>query len=684
MATNITKLQRWIPPPNASPQSTLSAPPREPSIEALRKSHPSPIAQPSTSPSPTASTLRREASSIGMPTVAHVHTHATSLGTVPEPGHAPSTPSPVVTRKEKIWQPPASEYERFHQEATANLRERERERERGRNRDSPLIPAISAVDSGRPPSVYPRSSSVASSNRDSIFSPAATGSSYTSSGTAFLHGHTVSESPPSGPQLFPHAANALHPPLGKQSSMSQPARPRTPGARTTSPGAPLASVARDLADDAEEWVRVLRAEHVAQFKAHKKLAQLELEAKILDVAKWEAEAIVRGNAKKDEFDDVRLRAREDFTQQMQTLTAFQDRQLHEAIASAGAVRREGGGLQNVDMWEENLRAEQEIIMQQIARERRTRIGNYPPSSAGPPPSRQAPSSSTAGTSIQRPDDEASPEFLERNAQRHASGLQHQREEVEARMRQIAQEREEARKREAALTEAARKREADGAKAAQQRRLGEVQRQQAAAGSSTSRPHTPQHRDDMANPDLRERDGERRASSLQRQREEVETRERQIGLEREEACRREAALIEAARKREAEAAEAAQQRRLVERQQATTNSSASISYTPQLQGSGPIPIPARSRKVTVQSESESETDPDDDEQAHNDENTSSSPEEDAFRALSRNPTYSPPSAPTATPVHSRPQSTRQGSAAIDVHAPKTQRKGAPPPVRPPVA
>ncbi|KZV90169.1 hypothetical protein EXIGLDRAFT_127730 [Exidia glandulosa HHB12029] len=635
-ATTTTKPQRWIPPANASPPSTPSALPRQPSIEALRTNHPSPIAPPSTSP--TASTLRREASSTGLRNAAHAHTHAPSLSTVPELGRAPSTPSPVVTRKEKIWQPPASEYEREHQEAAANLREQARDRERERDREhegttplripqhksstmsiastgtptrtsrpgssasvylpgspaqySPVVPASPAVASGRPPSMYP--SSVASSNRDSIFSAAATGSSYTSSGTAFLHGHTISESPPSSPQLFPHGPNALHPPPRKQSSMSQPARPRTPplkpAARTASPGAPLASVARDLADDAEEWVRVLRAEHVERFEAQKKLAQLELEAKILDIAKREAEAIVHGNGKKDEFDAARERAREDFTQQMETLAAIQDGHLREAIASAEAIRREGGGPQNVDIWEENLRAEQEIIMQQIARERRASVGNDPPSSAGPSSSRQATSSSTTGASTQRRDDEASPEFLERNAERRASGLQRQREEVEARERQIAQEREEARRREAALTEAARKRDAAAAEAVQQRRLDEVQRQQAAARSSTSSPRTPQR-----------------------------------------------------------------------------------------QGSGPIPIPARSRKATVQSESDGDTEPEDDDEVQEEEDASSSSDEEqaqprSSRAPSRNPTLDSPSpAPTAAPVHSRPQPTRQGSAAIDIPAPKTQRK-----------
>ncbi|KZV94972.1 hypothetical protein EXIGLDRAFT_494719 [Exidia glandulosa HHB12029] len=149
--------------------------------------------------------------------------------------------------------------------------------------------------------------------------------------------------------------------------------------------------------------------------------------------------------------------------------------------------------------------------------------------------------------------------------------------------------------------------------------------------------------------------ERRASGLQRQREDAEARERQIAQERGDACRMEAAIVDAARKREAAA---------VERHRAEVQAAARLSKSSARTPQRHIPLPM----ATVQSDTET-----DDDEAQEDEDSSSSEEEplphsSTGRARSRNPTLdSPPPAP----VHPRPHTTRQ--------VPKIERKGEPPPI-----
>ncbi|EJD43241.1 hypothetical protein AURDEDRAFT_89090, partial [Auricularia subglabra TFB-10046 SS5] len=402
----------WKPRPDASPPSSPATLAPKTSLESLRTSSAVPL-----SSSPTTSTLRRESSNTGLRASAAAHGHVSSLSTVPELSRVPSTPSATSAARnpgQKIWHPPSAEYERQHEEAAAELKEKEREQMRIATSSSSTM-AMAGARGSRPGSsasvyasspasyspVVPKHGSPYPSSRDSIFSTVSSATSYTSAGTYLAGAQHLSDSPPSSPQLFPHTIpdspmpnrrSSTYEPVSsasrpsRSSSTSTPVRPRTPPPTTARRNAPV-TISAELDSDAAEWVRVLRQEHVARFEAQKKLVEEEFQYKWLDIAKREAEAALKPSSSIEDFQSERARVKADFDNQMKTLQMLEDGNLQDAIATEEASRKDTSSASGAppeippELWEENMRAEQEIALEQIKRERSASLDQ------GPGPSR---------------------------------------------------------------------------------------------------------------------------------------------------------------------------------------------------------------------------------------------------------------------------------------------------------
>ncbi|EJD43247.1 hypothetical protein AURDEDRAFT_167662 [Auricularia subglabra TFB-10046 SS5] len=325
-----------------------------------------------------------------------------------------------VARNTGRKNPPSAEYERQHEESAAALKEKERERMRiaasssgtiARDASRGTRPGSSAsVYASSSPTPYspvvPKHGSPYPSSRDSIFSAASSATSYRSAGTYLACAQHLSDSPPSSPQLFPHTIpdspmpnrrSLTYEPVSstarpsRSSSTSTPACPRTPPPTTARRNAPV-TISAEPDNDAAEWVRVLRQEHVARFEAQKKLVEEEFQYKWLDIARREAQAALEPSSSTEDFPAERARVKADFDNQMKTLQMLEDGNLQDAIATEEASRKDtlsaSGAPPEIppELWEENMRAEQEIALEQIKRERSASLltGSVP---SGPPDSK---------------------------------------------------------------------------------------------------------------------------------------------------------------------------------------------------------------------------------------------------------------------------------------------------------